>query len=248
MFPVQGRNKLGHTSWERTICGLSQSGSNSFGIWNSKTCRVVEREFIVFVETPPHWLPPFRRLSPLQVLEARSSAFGDNSVDDNYTSREDMVQTVRDYTNSLDVDVNGPAELLTVQASPGCFRLGKSHRINHRHLLHLYLRLRQKRHPHPRLHRQHCQQPPRAQTATPWSPGFTHAVARSHIRSPVATDYRATRNNLVAVPGLFLKDTLKQVHKQGCHANLDMAEPTQRRVRHTPTSRLFRKETFRQRR
>ena len=75
-------------------------------------------------------------------------------------------------------------------ASPGCFRLGESHRINHRHPLHLYLHLRQERHPHPPLYGQHCKQPPRAPTTTPWSPGFTSAVTRSYVRSPVATDNR----------------------------------------------------------
>ena len=120
---------------------------------NPKTGRVVERGNFVFVETLPHLLPLSRRLSPLQGLEAPSFDFSDNSVDDNYTLREHMVQVVRDYTSYLDFDVNDLAELFTVQASPGVFRLGESHRINHRHPLHLYLRLRQKRHPHPRLNR-----------------------------------------------------------------------------------------------
>ena len=40
-----------------------------------------------------------------------------------------------------------------------------------------------------------------------------------------ACSYRqsANRNNLAAVPGLFHKETLKQVHKLGSHANLDIA-------------------------
>ena len=114
MFPVQGRNNLGHTSWEGMMCGLSQSGSNSFGTWNPKTRRAVERGNFVFVETPPHLLTPSRRDLPLQGLEALSFDFSNNSVDDNCTSRQDMVQAVRDYTSSLDFDVNDPAELLTV--------------------------------------------------------------------------------------------------------------------------------------
>ena len=75
VFPVQGRNKLGNTSWEETMCGLSQSGSNSFGIWNPKTRRVVESRNVVLIETPPHLLPPSRRLSPLQGLEAPTFNF-----------------------------------------------------------------------------------------------------------------------------------------------------------------------------
>ena len=115
VFSVQGRNgrnKLGHTSWEGMMCGLSQSGRNSFGIWNPKTCRVVVGRNFVFVETPPHLLPPSRRLSPLQGLERPSFVFSDKSLDDNYTSRNHMVQSVRDYTSSLDFGVNDPAKLL----------------------------------------------------------------------------------------------------------------------------------------
>ena len=87
---------------------------NSFGTWNPKTRRAVERGNFVFVETPPHLLTTSRRDSPLQGLEAPSFDFSNNSVDDNCTSRQDMVQAVRDYTSSLDFDVNDPAELLTV--------------------------------------------------------------------------------------------------------------------------------------
>ena len=190
VFPVQGRNKLGNTSWEETMCGLSQSGSNSFGIWNPKTRRVVERGNFVFVETPPHLLPPSRRASPLQGLEAPSFDFSDNSVDDNCTSREDDDTGSARLHNFFGLRRERPCRTTYCLASPGCFRLGESHRINHRHPLHLYLHLRQERHPHPPLYGQHCKQPPRAPTTTPWSPGFTSAVTRSYVRSPVATDNR----------------------------------------------------------
>ena len=89
-------------------CGFSQSESNSFRIWNPKTRRVVENGNVVFIETPPHLLPPSRRLLPLQGLEAPTFDFSDNSLDDNYTSREDMIHDVQDCTSALDFDANDP--------------------------------------------------------------------------------------------------------------------------------------------
>jgi len=138
-----------------------------------------------------------------------------------------MVQAVRDYTSSLDFDVNDPAELLTVQASPGCFRLGESHRINHRHPLHLYL---------PSLPAPAAGTAP-APALAPATLQATATGTNHYAMEPrvyercytqlcsFACSYRqsANRNNLAAVPGLFHKDTLKQVHKLGSHANLDMA-------------------------
>ena len=93
------------------MCGFIQSESNSFRISNPKKRRVVESRSIVFIGTP-HLPPPSRRLSPLQGLERPSFVFSDKSLDDNYTSRNHMVQSVRDYTSSLDFGVNDPAKLL----------------------------------------------------------------------------------------------------------------------------------------
>ena len=72
---IKDSNKLGDTSWEEMVCGFSQSESNSFRIWNPKTRRVVESRNVVLIETPPHLLPPSRRLSPLQGLEAPTFNF-----------------------------------------------------------------------------------------------------------------------------------------------------------------------------
>ena len=43
-------------------------------------------------------------------------------------------------------------------------------------------------------------------------PGVTRAIIRSLVRSTVATDYLANRNNGAAVAGLAQKDTPQQVH------------------------------------
>ena len=76
---VKDATKLGHTSSEGMVCGFSQNESKSFRIWNPKTHRVVESRNVVFIETPPHVLPPSRRLSPLQGLEAPLLDLSDNS-------------------------------------------------------------------------------------------------------------------------------------------------------------------------
>ena len=39
---IKNPNKLGHASWERMVCGFSETESNSYPIWNPKTRRVVE--------------------------------------------------------------------------------------------------------------------------------------------------------------------------------------------------------------
>ena len=163
----------------------------------------------------------FRRL---RGLEDPTFDFSDNSLDDNYTSREDMIQDVQDYTSVLDFDANDPAELLVpMQASPGGSSPGgvtpqgspsSSASV-----------------PAPTLETAPAPAPvPAAQQATAtgtnryaMQPGVTRAVTRSQVRSPVATDDRANRNNRAAVAGLFQKDTLQQVHKLESHANLDIA-------------------------
>ena len=116
----KGANKLGHASWEGIVCGFSQSESNSFRMWNPKTRRAVESKNVVFIETLLHLLSPFRRLSPPQGLEAPTFEISDNSLDNNCTSREDVIQDVRDYTSASDFDTNDLIELLIpMQASPG---------------------------------------------------------------------------------------------------------------------------------
>ena len=136
-----------------------------------ETRRVVESRNVVFIETPQHLLPPSKRLSSLQGLEASMFDFSYNSLDDNYTSREDMIQDVQDYINALDFDANDPTELLIpMQASPGGSAPGGVTPRDYRLPLHLYLRLRQSWRLHPRLHRRHRKQPPRASTITPCIP------------------------------------------------------------------------------
>ena len=124
------------------VCGFSQNESNSFRTWNPKTRRVIESRNIVFIETPPHLLPPLTLwLSPLQGLEAPTFDLSGNSLDDNYSSRKDMIQDARDYTSALDFDANDPLLILTPGSSSpgGATRLGEPHRWNHR--LQLYVRV-----------------------------------------------------------------------------------------------------------
>ena len=44
---IKNPKKLGHMSWQRMVCGFSETESNSYRIWNPKTRRVVEsRNFV----------------------------------------------------------------------------------------------------------------------------------------------------------------------------------------------------------
>ena len=64
-----------------------------------------------------------RRLSPLQDFESPTYNFGDDMLDDNYISRDDMLRDVQNYTSALDFGVDTPAGtvefILPQQASPG---------------------------------------------------------------------------------------------------------------------------------
>ena len=70
------------------------------------------------IETPLQLLPPSRRCSCYRDWKLQRFDFSDSSLDDNNTSREDMIQDMQDYTSALDFD--DPEELLIpVQASSG---------------------------------------------------------------------------------------------------------------------------------
>ena len=115
---------------------------------------------------------------------------------------------------------------------PGVLRLGEPHHRINRFQLHFYLRLRQKRRLNPCLHRRHCKKPPRAPTATPYSPVLPAPL----LAVKFVIHYRANGNNRAALAGLFQKDTVQQVHKLGSpklgsHANLDIAHQLDRTFR-----------------
>ena len=116
-------NKLGHTSWEGMVCDFSKTESNSYRVWNPKPRRVVESRNVVFIETPPNFLPAARRLSPQQDFESPSYDFSDDTLDGNYISHDDMLRDVQNYTSTLSFGVDTPAAtvklLLPQQASPG---------------------------------------------------------------------------------------------------------------------------------
>ena len=120
---IKTSNKLDHTSWEGTVCGFSETESNSYRIWNRKARRVVESRNVVFIETPPNLLLAAIGLSPQQDLRLPSYDFSDDTLDDNYVSHDDMLRDVQNYTSALDFSVDKPARtaelLLPQQTSPG---------------------------------------------------------------------------------------------------------------------------------
>ena len=135
-----------------------------------------------------------------------------------------MIQDVEDYTSALDVEANNPAYLLLpVQAWPGDSSPGggtpqrtpsSSASVPA---------------PAPETPSAPARVPKAPQASatginrSAMQPGVTRASIRSLVRSTVAKDYRANRNNGAAVGCLPRKDTLQQVHKLGFHANLDIA-------------------------
>ena len=60
------------------------------------------------IETPLQLLPPSRRCSCYRDWKLQRFDFSDSSLDDNNTSREDMIQDVQYYTSDLDLDANDP--------------------------------------------------------------------------------------------------------------------------------------------
>ena len=159
-------DKLGYTSWEQMECGFRQNESNSFRIWNPKTCRIVGSRNAVFIKISPHLLPPFRQYSPLLGLEAPTVDFYGNSLAFATTLHAMTGLDAIDYASPLNFEANDrllfptpggyPPGGATLQQSPSFYIMN--------------LRLRQKRRLHPCLHRRHRKQPPRAPTATPCSP------------------------------------------------------------------------------
>ena len=60
----------------------------------------------MFIEILPHLLPPSLKLSPLQDLVPPSGDLGDNTLDSDYISLDDLLRDVSDYTGVLDVTAN----------------------------------------------------------------------------------------------------------------------------------------------
>ena len=197
--------------------------SNSFRIWNPKTRRVVEIGNVIFIETPPYVLPPSRRLSPVQGLEAPTFDFSDSSLDDNYSSRNDMIQDSKDCTSALDFEANdalliptpggsSPGGTTTQEPSSDTPVPASAPGIT----------------PAPGPTPAALQAIVTDTDGYAMQPGITRAVACSQVRSSATTNFWANRNNHAALTGFFQKDTVQQVHKLGSaklgsHANLDIA-------------------------
>ena len=76
----------------------------------------------------------------------------DNSLDDNYTSREDTIRDVGNYTRALDFDATTLHNYFFLyKPRSGVLRPGEPHRRDHRFSLYLRLCPRQ----HRWLHRRH---------------------------------------------------------------------------------------------
>ena len=158
------------------------------------------------METPPHLLPHFRRLPPLQSLKTPTFDFYDNNLDDNYSSRNDMIQDAKEYATAWDFDANDPLPFPTSGgSSPGEATPQESTSSATSA-------------PAPAPETAPAPVPalaaPQATTdGYAMQPYVTRAVSRSQVRSSAATDYRANRSNRTALPGLFLKAMVQQVHK-----------------------------------
>ena len=61
------------------------------------------------IKRPPHLLPPPSNLSPLQDLIPPSWDLGDDTLDNDYISYDDLLRDIRDYTGVLDFTTNIPA-------------------------------------------------------------------------------------------------------------------------------------------
>ena len=187
------------------VCDFSKNESNSFRIWNPKTRRVVESRNVIFIETTPHLLSPSSRLSPLQGLEAPTFDFYHNSLDDNCSSRNDMIQDAKDYTSALGFEANHP---LLIPTPGGCSPGGATP---------------QQLPPSATFAPASAPETAPAPVSAPVSPqatatgtddgamqpGDTRAVTRSQARSSAATNYRANLNNRAALADLFQKDTVQ---------------------------------------
>ena len=90
--------------------GVYSEESKSYRVWNPKTSRVVESRKVTFIETKPHLLPPRLKLSPLQDLVLPSWDLDDDTLDNDYTSYDDLLQNVRDYIVVLDFTANIPVD------------------------------------------------------------------------------------------------------------------------------------------
>lgn len=88
------------------VSGFRYIKINSLRIRNSRTRRIVESWNVVFIKTTPLLFPPSRRPSPLQGLQAPPFDFGDDTLDENYTSTHDRIHDVEDCASALDAHSN----------------------------------------------------------------------------------------------------------------------------------------------
>ena len=68
----------------------------------------MESRNVAFIETPPQLLHPPSKLSPLQDLVPPLWDLDDDSLDNDYTSYDDLLWDVRDCTGVLNFTANIP--------------------------------------------------------------------------------------------------------------------------------------------
>ena len=105
---IKDSRKLDAAAWKGKICGYSEE-SKSYRVWTLTTHRIVESRKVALIETPPHVLPPPSKLSPLQDLVSPSWDIDDDTLDNDYSSYDDLLRDVKDYTSVLNFTVNTPA-------------------------------------------------------------------------------------------------------------------------------------------
>ena len=105
---IKDSRKLDAAAWKGKICGYSEE-SKSYRVWTLTTHRIVESGKVALIETPPHVLPPPSKLSPLQDLVSPSWDIDNDTLDNDYSSYDDLLRDVKDYTTVLDFTVNTPA-------------------------------------------------------------------------------------------------------------------------------------------
>ena len=87
---IRDSKKLDAAVWEGKVCGYSEE-RKYFGVWNPKTHRVMESRNASFIKTPPHLLPSYFKLSPLQDLVPPSWDLDGNTVDNDSILYDDLM-------------------------------------------------------------------------------------------------------------------------------------------------------------
>ena len=92
--------KLGNKAWEGRLCGHRQE-SKACRVYNPETRKVVESRNVVFIETPPHAVPP-----PDDNEYQASGWKPMNDNDELYNNDDNLLRDIRDYTSRIELNNN----------------------------------------------------------------------------------------------------------------------------------------------